>query len=105
MTTPVQEYALFAARQINREDFLTIWKAVTIAINDKGLPDFTIDVPLLLIHGDQDRTGTIKRDMPLWAATETHATYHIIPDAGHNANQDNPKATNAFIQQFLDTLV
>ena len=105
MTTPVQEYALFAARQINREDFLTIWKAVTIAINDKGLPDFTIDVPLLLIHGDQDRTGTIKRDMPLWAESEPNTTYHVISDAGHNANQDNPDMTNRVIREFVKTLV
>ncbi|MBE2224877.1 MAG: alpha/beta fold hydrolase [Anaerolineae bacterium] len=102
ITPAVQEYALAAASQINRDDFLTIWKAVTLAVDDKGLPNFTIDVPLLLIHGDQDKTGTIRRDMPLWAAWEPQATYHVIPHAGHNANQDNAAFTNETIRTFLN---
>lgn len=101
ITQPVQDYALAAASQINRDDFLTIWKAVTLAVDDKGLPDFRIDVPLLLVHGDQDKTGTIRRDMPLWAQWEPQAAYHVIPQAGHNANQDNSEFTNQLIRQFL----
>jgi len=102
ITQPVKEYALAAASQINHDDFLTIWKAVTLAVDDKGLPGFTIDVPLLLVHGDQDKTGTIRRDMPLWAQWEPQATYHVIPNAGHNANQDNPAFTNQVILAFLE---
>ncbi len=102
ITQPVQAYALAAASQINRQDFLTIWKAVTLAVDDKGMPDFKIDVPLLLVHGDQDKTGTIRRDMPLWAEWESDVTYHVIPDAGHNANQDNAEATNEMILGFLN---
>jgi pimeloyl-ACP methyl ester carboxylesterase len=102
ITKPVQAYALAAASQIKRDDFLTIWKAVTLAVDDKGLPGFTIDVPLLLIHGDQDKTGTIRRDMPLWAQWEPQATYQVIPDAGHNANQDNAAFTNQTILAFLE---
>lgn len=101
ITSAVQDYAFAAASQIKRDDFLTIWKAVTLAVDDKGLPGFTIDVPLLLIHGDQDKTGSIKRDMPLWAKWEPHATYQLIPHAGHNANQDNAAATNEIIRAFL----
>lgn len=85
----VQNYALEAMQLIEREDFLVIWEAVTLAIDDQGQPEATIDVPLLLIHGDKDGTGTIKRDMPVWAKYEKQAAYHLIPNAGHNANQDN----------------
>lgn len=101
ITTPVQQYALEAARSIPRREFLRIWKAVTLAIDTKGNPDFRIHVPLLLIHGDRDRTGTIRRDMPLWAKTEPQAEYHCIPNAGHNANQDNPQAVNEILLSFL----
>lgn len=100
-TQPVRDYALAAVQQIDREDFLTIWKAVTLAIDTQGKPDFTIKVPLLLLHGDHDRTGTIRRDMPSWAETEPNATYAVIPDAGHNANQDNPVFTNRVLLDFL----
>ncbi len=86
----VQAYMLQAARQIPRDDFVAIWQAVTVAVNEKGNPALHLDVPLLLLHGDHDRAGTIRRDMPLWAGQEQHAVYQVIPDAAHNANQDNP---------------
>lgn len=97
----VREYALQAIQQIEHNDFLTIWKAVTLAVDNEGLPNQTFDVPLLLIHGDHDRTGTIRRDMPLWAKWEKEVVYKVIPDAGHNANQDNPEFTNQMILEFL----
>ena len=97
----VREYALDAVQQIERDDFLTIWKAVTLAIDTKGYPNHTFDVPLLLIHGDNDRAGTIRRDMPWWAKREKGSTYYVVPDAGHNANQDNPEFTNEVILEFL----
>ena len=73
-------------------------------MNTNGQPNFHIDVPLLLLHGDQDKTGTIRRDMPYWAEHDSHADYHPIPSAGHNANQDNPTVTNQLIQDFLSRL-
>jgi 3-oxoadipate enol-lactonase len=97
----VRAYALQAARQITRADFATIWQAVTLAVNEKGDPSLHINVPLLLIHGDNDRAGTIRRDMPQWAKWEKEVTYQVIPGAAHNANQDNPEFTNQIIQQFL----
>lgn len=100
----MREYALDAVRQIPHEDFLTIWKAVTLAIDSEGQPDFHINVPLLLLHGDQDKTGTIKRDMPQWVEHDRHAELHVIPSAGHNANQDNPTITNQHITDFLSRL-
>lgn len=97
----VQAYALQAARQVAKADFAAIWQAVTLAVTEKGDPSLRIDVPLLLIHGDRDRAGTIRRDMPWWAKQESAATYQVIPDAAHNANQDNPEFTNQTILTFL----
>jgi pimeloyl-ACP methyl ester carboxylesterase len=96
---------LQAARQIPRDDFVTIWQAVTLAVNETGDPALRLDVPLLLLHGDHDRAGTIRRDMPLWAEQEKHAVYLVIPDAAHNANQDNPEFTNQAILAFLHKYV
>jgi pimeloyl-ACP methyl ester carboxylesterase len=97
----VQAQMLQAARQIPRDDFVTIWQAVTAAVNEQGDPALRFDVPLLLLHGDHDRAGTIRRDMPLWADQDKHAVYQVIPDAAHNANQDNPEFTNQAILVFL----
>ncbi|MEO1300321.1 MAG: alpha/beta hydrolase, partial [Cyanobacteria bacterium J06636_16] len=100
-TLLAQDYALQAIRQVERDDFLAVWKAVTLAIDARGRPELSIDVPLLLVHGDDDRTGSIKRDMPIWAAQEKNVTYQVIPNARHNANQDNPDFTNQVIVEFL----
>ena len=100
-TPMVQIYALQAARQIPRDDFVAIWQAVTVAVNEKGDPALHFDVPLLLLHGDHDRAGTVRRDMPLWAQQDMHAVYQVIPNAAHNANQDNPEFTNRAILAFL----
>ncbi len=97
----VQAYALQAIRQIPKADFVAIWRAVTLAVNEKGDPSLRIEVPLLLLHGDRDQAGTIRRDMPLWARQEPAAIYHVIPDAAHNANQDNPEFTNRVMRAFL----
>jgi pimeloyl-ACP methyl ester carboxylesterase len=98
------DYAREAIAQISHKDFLVIWKAVTLIADTKGIPGFVHDIPLLLIHGDEDRGGTIARDMPLWANSEPHCTYAVIPNASHNANQDNPEATIRLIRDFLATL-
>ena len=99
-----REYALAAMSQIDRKDFLNIWQGVARSIDDQGIPGFVFAVPLLLIHGDADKSGTIARDMPEWAKWEPHATYAVIPHAAHNANQDNPEVTNQIIRDFLATL-
>lgn len=101
----VRRYALEAIRQIPRDDFLTIWMAVTLAVDEEGLPGYQTEVPLLLTHGDEDRTGTIRRDAPGWAASEPDAEYVIIPDASHNANQDNPHFFNQVLLDFLQRRV
>ena len=97
----VRAYMLQAARQIPRADFLTIWQAVSLAVNERGDPALRFDAPLLLLHGEHDQAGTIRRDMPRWARQEPGATYQVIPDAAHNANQDNPEFTNRAILAFL----
>jgi 3-oxoadipate enol-lactonase len=100
----VQTYMLQAARQIPRDDFVAIWQAVTVSVNEKGDASLRLDVPLLLLHGDHDRAGTIRRDMPAWAKQEKHAVYQVIPDAAHNANQDNPAFTNQAVLTFLQRI-
>ena len=70
-------------------------------------PDFRLNVPLLICHGDQDRAGNIKRSAPKWVAHEPQARFAIIPNAGHNASMDNPSEFNhlslTFFEEFLPT--
>ncbi|GAB3026761.1 alpha/beta fold hydrolase [Natronobiforma cellulositropha] len=99
-TDPVREYAFDATRQLSKREFLTVWDAV--ATCHRSDPAYRIERPLLLTHGGHDGTGTIARDAPAWAAREPNCRYEVIPDAGHNANQDNPDYFNRVLLEFLD---
>jgi 3-oxoadipate enol-lactonase len=101
----VQAYALATIKQLSPKEFLTIWKAVTLVINEQGYPGHYIKVPSLLTHGDHDGTGSIRKQAPNWAAYEPDVKYVVIPDAGHNANQDNPDFFNRVLHEFLQSRV
>ena len=97
----VRAYALAAIRQIPRADFLTIWKAVTLAISAEGIP---WSAHPRAAAADPRRPGTartIRRDAPGWASREPDVEYVVIPEAAHNANQDNPAFFNRTLLDFL----
>ncbi len=95
----VRAYAFEATGQIKREDFRAVMGAIADAL--RGEEGYRLPVPALIVHGDQDNLGTIKPMTPGWAERDAGGVYHVIPDAGHNANQDNPDAFNALLLDFL----
>ncbi|NDJ63164.1 MAG: alpha/beta hydrolase, partial [Chloroflexi bacterium] len=99
----VQAYAREAMDQVAYGEFLVIWAAVGRALNDD--PDHQITHPLLITHGEHDNTGRIRAQTPAWAARDTGGAFTIIPDAGHNANQDNPAFFNRALLGFLDGVI
>jgi 3-oxoadipate enol-lactonase len=99
----VRRYAYDATRQLSKREFLTVWKAVANALHDE--PEYVVQKPMLLTHGEDDRTGTIARDGPSWAEREPNCRYEVIPNAGHNANQDNAAFFNRVLVEFLDSVL
>lgn len=95
----VRRYAYSATRHLSKQEFLTVWKGVASALHAE--PDYRIPEPLLLTHGELDKTGTVARDAPAWAKREPNCRYEVIPNAGHNANQDNPEYFNRVLVDFL----
>lgn len=63
-------------------------------------PGYHMPCPLLLTYGEQDNLGRIKQYAPVWADYE-QCDVVVIPDAGHNANQDNPAMYNKVQMDFL----
>ena len=102
-TEAAKRYAYDATGQLSKREFVTVWKAVASSLHSE--PEHVIEKPLLLTHGDADETGTIARDAPSWAEKEPDCRYEVIPDAGHNANQDNPEFFNEVLLEFLDERV
>lgn len=95
----VQDYNYRAYSMLSKEDFITIWTGVTRCLHAE--PDYYITQPLLLMHGDQDTTGDIRKIAPLWAAREPNCQYEVIPNSKHFATLDNPEFIVDKLQGFL----
>jgi 3-oxoadipate enol-lactonase len=98
-TEPVRQYGYHAASQLSNKEFATVYTAIATGLHSE--PGYQFGKPLLLTHGDQDQTGTIVKEAPSWADKEPHCRYEVIPNAGHNANQDNPDFFNQLLLDFL----
>ena len=59
--------------------------------------------PLLLLVGELDHPEVMRRNQFLIENIPS-TSERIIPDAGHNAPQENPRAFLSAIEGFLETL-
>lgn len=60
-----------------------------------------IDVPMLIIHGEDDRSVPIEVGRRL-AERMPNAEFVAIPDAGHTPPVENPTAVNEALAEFFD---
>ena len=95
----VREYAYNATSQLSKDEFYQVWHAV--ADHPRPEREYQIPCPFLLTHGEKDIVGTIAKHAPAWAEREPNAVYQVIDEAGHNANQDNPRDFNNVLCEFL----
>ncbi len=65
--------------------------------------DFEIKCPVCLIVGAHDRTGKVMAYNRKWHKREGYPL-HIIKDAAHNANADQPECVNQIIERFIQSL-
>ena len=84
--------------RLGKRRFLDAWQA-TVEMLDP-LPGYRTPIPLCLIRGSEDRTGTIATLMPQWAAAEG-IDENVIANAGHMVTMDAPDAVNVVLTQFL----
>jgi len=101
VTKEVQDYALNTVGKISQKDFLSIWSGVTSSISVAGITDMHITAPLLITYGDQDTTGTVMKNNIRWKEYEPSSELVVVPNAGHNANQDNAAFFNQLLANFL----
>jgi pimeloyl-ACP methyl ester carboxylesterase len=95
-----QDYIYRAFSQISKKDFVKIWDGAVKGLHPE--PNYRISQPLLLMHGDDDRTGDMRKIMPLWAKLEPNCEYIVIPHARHLAMFDNPDSFNRVLMEFLE---
>lgn len=95
----VQDYIRRTAGALSKGAIIDIWSGVQTGL--RWEPGYRVRQPLLIGVGEHDRIGYTARANREWAAIEPAAAFHVIPDAGHCANQDNPAAVNAVLLDFL----
>lgn len=65
--------------------------------------NLTISCPTLILAGEKDRTGKVLSYSKAWH-NATGFPLHIIQDAAHNSNTDQPEMVNARIDSFLNSV-
>ena len=94
-----REYARNAAAQMDDEMFA---RSVSVGFGDYvALPGYHIGVPLLLMQGVSDGYRPLLSSAHRWAKRD-EGTYVLVPEAAHNAGQDNPAFVNEHLVAFLD---
>lgn len=96
------DYLSATMQSLSKKELVTILTGVANCLHAET--DYQITHPLLIVHGDADNLGNIKRDAPRWAERDPNCTYRVIPDAGHLSNIDNPLFFNRLLLEFLATL-
>ncbi|HEV2654250.1 MAG TPA: alpha/beta hydrolase [Ktedonobacteraceae bacterium] len=97
-TPAVQEYLYSVFCQIPKDDFLTIFLETFKCLHYE--PGYRIPRPLLLLVGEHDTMGNIRKVAPQWVRRDS-CQYSAIPAAGHCSQLDNPAAVQPLVLDFL----
>lgn len=97
----VEDVAAAMSRAIRNPGYR--WAADAMADTDhlSSLP--SLSVPSLVLVGERDAVAPFAASREL-AAAIPGAALHVIPGAGHLANQEHPSAFNARLLAFLDSV-
>jgi pimeloyl-ACP methyl ester carboxylesterase len=94
-----QDYARGAVAHMDDGMFA---RTVSVGFGDYAeVRGYHIGVPLLLMQGARDGYRPLLSSAVRWARRDG-GTYLLVPDAAHNAGQDNPSFVNEHLLAFLD---
>lgn len=65
--------------------------------------DLNLEIPALILVGEKDRTGKVKKYCRAWNE-KTGYPLHVIKNAAHNSNIDNYEQVNSEIEEFINKL-
>jgi pimeloyl-ACP methyl ester carboxylesterase len=89
---------LFA--EMGRERFLDSWQGIATCLHEEHMQ---FDAPLLVLYGDGDLTGTIRRHANQWQRLFPGCRVEALPSARHIANLDAPEAFNRLLTEFVES--
>lgn len=84
---------------MSKAEYVKIMDGVDRCIHPE--PDYRTPVPTLLLVGQEDKTGNIRKSMAAWAKREPDDEYYVITGADHCANPRSADQVNALVGIFL----
>ncbi len=94
-----QELLRPAMESLKKDEMIQILMEATASLHNE--PGYKINKPILMMVGDKDTTGNIRKIMPIWAKQELDCKFVVIPNAKHAANLDNPEFFHRTLMEFL----
>ncbi len=102
ITQNAKTFAYQSMCQIGKKQFL--WMVEGMLNAEAIVVPHGVKQPMLIAHGDHEMPKFVEKECKEWFASIDNATYYLIPDAGHNGNQDNPIAFNQALIAFLKSI-
>jgi pimeloyl-ACP methyl ester carboxylesterase len=97
----VQKYIRTCFEKLDKETYIDIMMELTSCLHEDS--EFMFKEPVLLLCGSDDKLGNIKKVAEQWAKDDSNCTLHMIKNAKHNSNQDNPEMVNKLIYNYLNS--
>ncbi len=88
---------------LTKPEFIQIMMATSLCLHYE--PGYKIGKPMLLMVGQNDQTGNIRKVMPIWAKAEPDSEFMVIPNARHAINLDQPELFHKALWDFLQQRV
>jgi 3-oxoadipate enol-lactonase len=99
VTPEARAYIERTVSRLSKREYIATWAAVQTGLRQE--PDYREPFPLLIAAGEKDDIGITRSGAVAWGEARPEAVFHMIPGAGHCANQDNPGYVNAMLLDFL----
>jgi len=99
-TEYTKNYVRKCFERMEKNNFIDIMMSLLLCLHEDN--EYKFKNPVLLLCGEDDKSGNIKKIMISWPQNDPHCTLRMIKGAGHSSNQDNPEEVNKNILMFLN---
>lgn len=97
-----RRYAAGVLSKLTKSEIADIMSTVYRGLLDYAERHVAFSCPVLLVVGENDRSGKVASYCRRWSEEEGHELV-FLPNAAHNSNVDNPAAFNETLQTFLQS--
>lgn len=84
--------------EMTQSEFIQSWNGIATCIHEEQMQ---FDAPLLVVCGEEDKTGSIKKCMKMWKLNYKNCDIKMLANAAHVANLDAVEEFNDIMISFI----